>query len=196
MNQGKFVILAMVGIGSALAGFGWWVRYSGSQQVLAVWGPQAVVAIRTGEPVELFAVGLPANGQLGGVIRIEPEDYPPSSVVASEPIDITKAPGLIHARHHLVHQKGFDWDSPRDRNCTPHWEVAMRFKRDGITATIVLDFTCNRAYLVERKTEVGMRPIIADALKRFLADFELPDSDVTHARGDALGPSSARAHTQ
>lgn len=180
MVKGKYVISAMVGIGMILAGFGWWVRYKSSQKVLAVWGPDAVVAIRTSDRAELLPVLKAGEGdaELGEgepeeTISIESSNYPVQSVGAGKAIDITEAPGLIHARHHLVHEKGFNWDAPREDGCEPKWTIAFRFTNNDKIATMLLDFECNRAYLVERKTEVGMRPIIADALKRFLADFDL-----------------------
>ena len=205
MNQGKFVILAMVGIGIVLAGFGWWVRYSRSQKVLQVWGAEAVIAIRTGDLAELIPLGPSAAEQLGGnqlggnqlggkgegeTIVVDPES-PGATLAAGQAIDISKAPGLIHARHHLVHEKGFDWDKPRTDGCTPNWEVAFRFTDDENVATIVLDFACNRAYLVERKTEVGMKPIIADAIRKFLKDFDLE----TERDGEAASSATSLTPT-
>lgn len=200
MNQGKFVIIAMVAIGAAMAGFGWWVRYTRSQKVLQVWGPQAVIAIRTGDLAELLPVspvGDVPPGRSVGRLDIEPNGYPHQSIALQTARDITDAPGLIHARHHLVHEKGFDWDTPRADNCTPVWEVAFRFSDEANVATVVLDFACNRAYLVERKTEVGMKPIIADALKKFLHDFDVKQegSSPTNANPEDLIPSESPAGT-
>lgn len=190
MVKGKYVIIAMVGIGMTLAGFGWWVRYNSSQKVLAVWGSDAVVSIRTSKRAELLTVvpssetadasattDAAAPDTISETITVEPPNCPSETIQLGPPVDITKAPGLIHARHHLVHEKGFNWDAPREEGATPDWKVALRFASDDQkAATILLDFASNRAYLLERNVEVGMRPIIADALKRFLVDFKI---DVT-----------------
>lgn len=157
MISGKIVISTMVGVGVALAAFAWWARYSASQQVLEAWGKDAVIAIRTGKNVEL----------LRGVSRTESGEF-----VFEETTDISKTPGLIHARHHLVHQKGFRWEAERTENEPPNWETGLRFTRDNRVATMLFDFDSARAYLLENQAEVTMRPIIVDALKKFLGTLE------------------------
>ena len=155
--SGKLVISTMVGVGVAMAVFAWWARYSASQQVLATWGKDAVVAIRTGKKVEL----------LRGI------SYDQTRELAFDEIrDISKTPGLIHARHHLVHQKGFHWDAEREAGVKPTWEVGLRFTQEDRVATMLLDFESGRALLIEKQAEVTMRPIIIDALKKFLAGLQ------------------------
>ena len=167
MISGKLVISTMVGVGVALAAFAWWARYSASQQVLATWGKDAVIAIRTGEKAEL----------LRGIRRDEADKASanagsPADLVFNEVTDISKTPGLIHARHHLVHQKGFHWEAEREDGVPPTWKVGLRFTREDRVATMLFDFDSGRALLVENQAEVTMRPIIVDALKKFLAGLE------------------------
>jgi|GEM_PF-5548011 len=165
MISGKLVISTMVGVGVVLAAFAWWSRYSASQQVLATLGKDAVIAIRTGEKAELLR-GIRLAG------KDQAEDNLAFDFTFDEVTDISKTPGLIHARHHLVHQKGFHWDAEREDGVEPTWEVGLRFTREDRVATMLFDFGSGRALLVEKQAEVTIRPIIIDALKKFLAGLE------------------------
>lgn len=163
MVQGKFVIIAMVTVGLGLSGFAWWARYQGSRQVLSVWGPDAVIAIRQGREVELLRLSDTAmEGQSTETMKIQDRE-----VFVQSSTDITQVPGLIHARHHLIHEKGFGWKDPRPDGCEPNWDVAIRFRMDQRVATLAMDFQCNRAFLVERDAEVSMKPISA-SMRKFL----------------------------
>ena len=163
MVQGKFVIIAMVTVGLGLSGFAWWARYQGSRQVLSVWGPDAVIAIRQGREVELLRLSDEATDEPATeTMKIHDRE-----VFVQSRKDITQVPGLIHARHHLIHEKGFDWTEPRPDTCEPTWDVAIRFRLDERVATLAMDFQCNRAFLVERDAEVSMKPISA-SMQKFL----------------------------
>lgn len=169
MVQGKVVISTMVLVGLSMAAFAWWARYWQSQQVLAIWGPEAVVAIRTGKQVELLR--LVANGEDDSEVLLVGEEGTPLHVQQS--VDISETAGLIHARHHLIHPKGFLWEALRPEDCRPEWSLGMRFVQAGQPTTLAFDFRCQRAFLVERETEVGMTPLIADALQTFLEPLSL-----------------------
>lgn len=172
MVQGKFVIIAMVAVGLGLSGFAWWARYQGSRQVLTVWGPDAVVAIRQGKEVELLRLSDEATEQQS----TESMKIRDLEVHVQSTTDITEVPGLIHARHHLIHQKGFGWDEPRPDDCEPTWDVAIRFRMGERVATLAMDFQCNRAYLVERDAEVSMEPIAA-SMRKFLDGIPSMNAD-------------------
>ena len=199
MNQGKLVIGGMVAIGVALAMFAWWARYSRSQKVLAAWGPDAVVAIRIGEKVELLQLrpAEPAATDAPAYVFIPADERSSGSraekLAITQLTNITDAPGLIHARHHLVHEKGFLWEQARSADCRPKWETALRFWNHDVSATMVFDFRCNRVCLVERETEVSLTPIISEALQFFLAEFSSnPVTErQTHSLGSAIAPDSA-----
>jgi hypothetical protein len=168
MNRSKTAVVAMVAVGMAMAIFAWWVRYNRSQQVLAIWGRDAVVAIRDGEKVELLRLSRSSEEGSGETIVLGSEDGNAKSVLTVDKVtDISQTPGLIHARHHLLQEKGFDWDAEPD-NCLPRWEVGLRFTHGENVATMLLDFQCNRAYLVQRYAEVNMKPIAA-SLSKFLS---------------------------
>ena len=179
----------MVGVAVVMAAFAWWARYAQSQQVLEVWGKDAVVAIRTGKRVELLKAMNPdidspetkssADTKSTSEIELElPTGTETTKIRFATEKEISKTPGLIHCRHHLVHQKGFDWTAERQEGCQSNWTVGLRFLPDPVAATpnrkatMLFDFACNRVFLVERQAEVTMRPIIADALKEFFAELK------------------------
>lgn len=182
MISGKLVISTMVAVALAMAAFAWWARYSQSQQVLEVWGKDAVVAIRTSKRVELLKATSQANQPPPTALPKFELELPTGT--STEKIgfvtvkEISKTPGLIHCRHHLVHQKGFDWFAERKKGCQSNWTVGLRFLPDSKAATskrkatMLFDFACNRVFLVERQAEVTMRPIIADALKEFFGELK------------------------
>ena len=177
MNRSKSVIVTMVAVGVLMALFAWWTRYQSSQRVLATWGPEAVVAIRKGERVELLHLSS-GEDTSGEPISFELAPSQPGgparriSLNVSNTIEISKTPGLIHARHHLLHERGFGWGL-NEPNCESLWKSAIRFTHDKNVATLVLDFNCSRIYLVERGVEANMQPI-ASSLQKFLDD--LPSS--------------------
>lgn len=189
MNNGKFVIIAIAVVGVAMSTFAWWVRWSRSQIVLNHWGYEAAVAIRNGEGVELLELTSIPPSDAAEEISIRtvanPQPAETSKVWVAKTIDISKTPGLIHAKHHLLHVKGLDWDAPREEGCAPEWSVAMRFKHPDHVATMLFDLQCNRAYLVERNIEVSMAPI-AKGIKTFLGELTTdgtPDQETIASEG-------------
>ncbi len=163
MNHGKTVIVTMLLVALGLAAFAWWHRWSRSQNVLQHWGREASVAIRKGRSVELLRLSKDP-GASDAALQVDGQVY------AVEAMDISQAPGLIHARHHLLHEKGFLWEEPRSLDYVAQWSAALRFRHGDSTATVALDFAANRARLLEQNTEASMAPI-ASALRTFLDEL-------------------------
>ena len=181
MNRGKYVIFGMVVVGTAMALFAWWARYNASRRVLDRFGPAVATAVRNGQRVELLQLALP-----GGIADDETDPIPHTGsselrssngdilarITARQ--DISAAAGLIHARHHLLHERGFQWeedgelDSDRnDQSAAACWSQAIRFQGAETTATWLFDFQKQRAFIVECDTEIGIQPIAA-SLQTFL----------------------------
>ena len=110
MNRGKYVICAMVGVGLTMAMFAWWARYDASQRILEAFGPDVAVAVRNGKTVELLQLSIRPSPSMDGRVLQTPDGQPLAYIVDRR--DISDAPGLIHARHHLLHEQGFEWDEP------------------------------------------------------------------------------------
>jgi len=179
MNRGKLVIVVMVTVGLVLASFAWWNRWSRSQRVITHWGPQAATVIRKGEIVELLWLGDIDSADTHNLVALTGK---PRKIV--QHMNITKAAGLIHARHQLLQDGAFNWEQPRPAGCKPQWNMAIRFVRGQEVATVVLDFHCQRALLLERNEEVGMQPI-AEAMEKFLYDITQNDVRSTLSPADS-----------
>lgn len=201
MNRSKSVILAMVLMGVFLGGFAWWARYTRSRVVLDKLGRDAVVAIRTGKPVELMRVeqapttstaassdDVTASSTESASETPATPSTPTPETAATTPItlpglrfsksvDITDAPGLIHARHHLIHEKGYAWDEALPDDYVPAWDYALRFVNSGTTTTMLIDFANRRALFPERQLDVSLQPILADALQKFFATTPAIDNE-------------------
>lgn len=169
MQRGKLVIVIMVAVALAMAGFAWWHRYQQGRRSLALWGPEAAQLIRHAPQVELLTLG----------------DQPPrageeSLVVADRMIaivkreDISRARGLVHARHVLIEDASFDWDAdPAD--CQGDWGYALRFSKGTNSVTLLLDLKCGRAKLLEHQADVRLIERISKALAKYIGDhFEPP----------------------
>ena len=173
MNSGKIVIVVVFAVGLGLAVFSWLHRWQASQQVLEFWGGEAAYVIRTGKKVELLRIG-PA---IGVATDLEGFTVGNRRYCIIDQFDISKAPGLIHARHHLLHEKGFIWEALGSGGDTG-WEYAFRFTKGDSVATMAFDFERQRARLIERDREVSMAPISA-ALRKFVVGLIPRDVSVT-----------------
>ena len=177
MNAGRTVIVTMLLVGASLSGFAWWARYSRSRIVLENLGAEAVIAIRRGDRVELLRLGESKSGNdAHETLTIEQADLGPQTLTVTGNTDITRAPGLIHAQHHLAHELAYAWDEERPAEYTPGWQYALRFTRDGDVTTMLLDLDQRRSFLVEQRKEIGIQPVLSDALSKFFASVEPPAS--------------------
>lgn len=186
--QGKIVICTMVAVGIGMAGFAWWARFSASRRILDNFGAQVTVAVRSGEPVELWRLSPVVSA--GNLQPVESKQGETLAYV-DQRLDITDTPGLIHARHHLLHERGFDWGrreraedptvtEPVDARATeiehaPGWGYALHFRHERGNATWLLDFARQRAKIIEADVEVGVSPI-APSLEKFVLEL-LPRQD-------------------
>lgn len=169
MNRGKFVVLLLFVVGTCMAGFAWWHRYERGQQVLNAWGSDISSAIRLGSRVDLLRLTrLDANPDVDEAI-LDSLRIGNQRRRITERRDVSKARGLIHARHALLQREAFRWviDDPA---CRPNWEYALRFHHASQVATLALDFECQRVYLLERDRQAGMAPI-AGGLQTFVGEL-------------------------
>ena len=174
MNAGRTVIVTMLLVGASLSGFAWWARYTRSRIVLENLGPEAVIAIRRSDKVELLdlkpaelADSADSTTSAHETLTIEQDGIAPRSLTVGDSSEITRAPGLIHAQHHLVHERAYAWDEGRPDGYEPKWTHALRFTREDNVTTMLLDLEQRRCLLVEQRKEIGIQPLLADALAQF-----------------------------
>ena len=124
---GRWLVAFLVGLGLAAAATGIWFQRHQTRRCLAFYGPEAARRITLAPPVALLRVR-PAAG--------------PRRLEATERIDVSRAPGLVHLRRGLVEDANFSW--PDDPAAAPlaatAWDVALEFggPGDGGT-TLVID---------------------------------------------------------
>ena len=93
LDRGKLAVLTMFAVALAAATFAWWWNYNRGKRALEFYGPQAAQLIRTAPQVEILFVGPPRPADAGSAAV----DLVPGGRIVVRKIDISKAPGLIHA---------------------------------------------------------------------------------------------------
>jgi hypothetical protein len=133
----------MFAVAAAAAAFAWWWNYNRGKQALEFYGPVGAHLIRTAPVVELLQ---------------------PS---AAEPIDLSKAPGLINARASLLSDASYDWAASDVTQEPPLFSV--RFRRGDQSVVVTFDFenrtihasTTQRTAKLVKKTADGWRSYLA-----------------------------------
>src|SRR5687768_13242365 len=98
----------MLGIAAALAGFGLWWNVSSGKRTLDFWGREAGARIIDPDAtVELLWLQPAADSA-----RQERLVIGGRSFAAVKAADVTGARGLVHARHSLLEDASFDWETP------------------------------------------------------------------------------------
>src|SRR4051812_39208411 len=85
--QGQFVVATMLAIAVLMATFAWGWNYNRGIRALNFYGANGAILLRTAPVVEYLRSG------------------------AEEPIDISKAKGLINARAALLSDASYDWSA-------------------------------------------------------------------------------------
>lgn len=116
---GTRLVLAMVGLAAALAGFAIWFQWRQTHRCLDFYGPTVARAIQTAARVEVW--NLRASGD---------------RVQAVGRRDVSRAAGLVHLRHGLVEDANFAWQrEPPGENRLPAaaWDRGLAFFATGGT---------------------------------------------------------------
>ena len=148
-HQGKYAVIAIVGVGIVAAAFGWYWNVHRGRGTLAFYGPEAASLIRSAPTVEILV--------------------PPSNQGAkTREIDISRAPGLLNARSSLLDDASYEWNkAPADDSAGG--SVVIRFRSPRNEAMLRLDFDARtvrvlpdgkKATLV-KKTAEGWRAFVA-----------------------------------
>src|SRR4051812_13324226 len=117
-SRGWIAVLTMVGLALAAATFAWWWNYERGHRALAFYGADAATLIRTAPTVELFVSAPLETRPAGGEASHE--------TGATRQLDISHAPGLIHARTSLLDDASYDWDAA-PKSSTSGERASVRF---------------------------------------------------------------------
>ena len=125
-NRGAILVTLLVVAGLAAALAAVWNQYRQTHRALAFWGTEIVQLIETAATVELVDVASKMK-------RFDEANRVP------EPLDISRAPGLIHFRRSLLEDANFDWAARDAAVADGDWDFAVRFSGNEKTITVLLD---------------------------------------------------------
>lgn len=134
--SGEKLVVALVALAAALGLFAVWFQWGQTRRCLALLGPEAARRIQTARRVELW----PLTTEGG-------------RIVATERLDVSAAPGLVHLRRGLVEDDNYRWDGQTTSGPTSGptsgrlgplpaaaWDVAIAFADDDSAPATILAF--------------------------------------------------------
>lgn len=171
--SGKWVILAMLGLGLAASAGAIWYYAQVQHRVLKLWGPQygaLIVNAPSAELVWLEPATSPAPDGGQALLALEGVSY---RAVASR--DVSRSPGIVRLRGSLIYDATYTWN-PVAENEPARWAFALRFVDRDQHATLAFAPNLNRVLLIETGTtaplafrEKSGEPVVRD-FERFVAE--------------------------
>jgi hypothetical protein len=160
MNRGKFTILVMMSVAVTAASFASWYRWRQGGRSIELWGTEAARLIRFASRVELWELTREESDTADRMLAVEGRPW-----WITRQKDISRAPGLIHARHALLEDASFLWNSP-PAQLPPRWKHALRFSDRRAEAILLIDVNSGRMKLRGQAREIDASPIAA-GLRQF-----------------------------
>jgi hypothetical protein len=165
LDRGKLAVLGLLAVGLVAAGFAWWWNFQHGRKCLEFYGSEAALLIRTAPRVELLELAASTDNKAtsnADLLQLGEQSF---RIVRQ--LDISKAPGLIHARTALVDDASYRWGE-KPAACPPQIQYAVRFS-DRSSVTLAFDFACERVRRAERGGQAVLIPKVAAGWKSFLA---------------------------
>ena len=159
VHSGTLVIAAIVLAAVGASTFAWWHQYQQGRKALDYWTSEGARLIRRAPKVELIRLGEPPPGEERTLLLGRP---------IAERRDISRAPGLVHARQALISDASFYWEGPSP--ATPRWEYVLRFENGGEAILIALDLTGGYAGKAGDKPPLRLGPTLQKGLRTFFAE--------------------------
>lgn len=203
MNRSQVTIVAIFGISSLFGVFSVWYHFQQGRRCLEFWGSEAGNDIQHAPLVEgrpLFPISrdrvesamLHSESDDSSsndsdrpeedleeplpIIQIDGNEY-----AMGESIDITHRAGILHARHALIMDSSFEWESSLPPQTL--WSVVLVFSGRGDSSTAVaIDFNKNLIRLVSMPDSMStpssriarLTPVAAEAIRKFLDRPDVP----------------------
>lgn len=186
-NRGTLVVVAIIAVGGAMAGFAWWFQRQQTYLALEFWGAEESAAIRAGHRVLLSKLTpRPRDADF------QPKEVFPFPVDFVDTVDVTKAPGLVHMRQALLENVSFDFspspprsDLPQGtfgaelRNCIavaapddfqPTYMLVFMDEHNEVVVNAYFDFEANRVHFSQGQREAGLTKRLTSGLPKFFAE--------------------------
>lgn len=132
---GKIVVLSIFGVALAAAAFALYWNMSQSRRALEFWGPEAMRRIQKSDRVEILPLEKFTADESQAYVHLF--DLKGQKWGAKRMIDVTRARGLIHARHALTTDASYEPGSPTQLQTEP-WTHAVRFTDQQGTTVLLL----------------------------------------------------------
>jgi hypothetical protein len=172
-DRGKLVVGSILTVALLLALFAVYWHWKHRHRAAEFWGAETSQLIGGARRAELLVLRSPADGPLS-----ETSDQPPGTQESSDSLlingqsyaiastlNVSDAPGLIHARHSLTEDASFRWDTS-ESDCQSQWRRAIRFTEDDRSTTLAFDFACGRVHSLESGKTVAVLPRIVQGFQR------------------------------
>jgi hypothetical protein len=164
LGRGKLAVLAMLALAALAAAFAWWWNYNRGREALEFYGPEAAHLIRAAPTVEILIVAGPEARH--SPIGLIPRAGSPLRVYRS--IDISRAPGLLHARGSLLDDASYRLEAGKIAPPSSSFTEVVRFA-DGNKELLlaitypdgsVLDISRGKSMQLVKKTAEGWRSFL------------------------------------
>jgi hypothetical protein len=160
---GKIVVVSIFAIAVSAALFALIWNMSRSRRALTFWGPEAMRRIQMSDRVEILPLAATSDG--GASEDAETFSVAGQTLIATGRFDVTKARGLLHARHSLSNDVSYEPDDPVPLR-PESWSHAIRFT-DGQGSTVLL-LGGQRIGDLQTKREMKLIPKVADGWQTFV----------------------------
>lgn len=176
MHGGKLAILAMVLLAAALGTLACWVHYARGRQMMEFWSVDGANLIRHADRVELLLLqpvqdaardpGPPSDWPAtdAGDDQVERLEIQGRSYAVSRALDISRQPGLVHARHALIVDGNFERPEPSSLGQWP-FPFAARFSDGSQHVTVAFQPRGRHVTYVETGNAQRLVPHINDGWK-------------------------------
>lgn len=159
VDRSKILVITLIALAAGAAGYAVWVRYTQSNQSIALWGAAHADRIRNAPYVEVWR--LSAEGDA------KPESAPDGQVVnVLSRRELRDIRDLSYIRAAFLNDRfSVPADDPK---CRPAWRYVLRFEADGESSTLWIDDTCNVVQLGETDAKRNIIPGVLRSVCKFL----------------------------
>lgn len=150
--DGKYVLIAVLALGLAGAGGGWWYQHRLQRRPLELWGRDAARLILHASEVDFCRLRQTPGASHATAVVLDGQSY-----LAEDCQSVAGRPGLVHLRHSLLTDFSFDWS---DRvSGAKSWQFLLRFRDGQRTASLALADDFRYARLLESGAGACIQPI-------------------------------------
>jgi hypothetical protein len=167
-QRGKLVILLMVALGMALAGYAWWHQRQAGRRSTAFWGTAGAMRVRFAPEVEFLPL-VPADAAADPTAERSRLTIGEASYGVGEPVRLAGSRGLVHARHALLDDLSYDWQAAPTTE--GNWEFLLRFRDGSEPVTAAFDTERGWIHFVEQGRTLQLIPKIAAAFRQKGSDW-------------------------